>query len=109
MELQIFLSNSMILNYFTYISFTLLPPQRAARATSWPSHLAAPSMSSLECHIIAISPLPSYLGAPAIHRLKKKTQKKKEKNGATGGRLGSNPRPLSSQSQCHTTELLQGF
>jgi hypothetical protein len=77
MELQIFLSNSMILNYFTYISFTLLPPQRAARATSWPSHLAAPSMSSLERHIIAISPLPSYLGAPTIHRLKKKTKKKK--------------------------------
>jgi hypothetical protein len=79
MELQIFLSNSMILNYFTYISFTLLPPQRAARATSWPSHLAAPAMSSLERHIIAISPLPSYLGAPAIHRLKKKTKKKNEK------------------------------
>jgi hypothetical protein len=91
MELQIFLSNSMILNYFTYISFTLLPPQQAARPSSWPSHLAAPAMSSLERHIIAISPLPSYLGAPAIHLLKKKTKKKKEKNGAAGGRLGSNP------------------
>jgi hypothetical protein len=85
MELQIFLSNSMISNYFTYISFTLLPPQRAARATSWPSHLAAPAMSSLERHIIAISPLPSYLGAPAIHRLKKTQREKRKTEQQVGG------------------------
>jgi hypothetical protein len=43
--------------------------------------ISAPAMSSLERHIIAISPLPSYLGAPAIHRLKKKTKiKKKQSN-----------------------------
>jgi hypothetical protein len=74
MELQIFLSNSMILNYFTYISFTLLPPQRAARATSWPSHLAAPAMSSLERHIIAILP-----GRTRHSSIKTENQKEKRK------------------------------
>jgi hypothetical protein len=42
-------------------------------------------MSSLERHIIAISPLPSYLGAPAIHRLKKRKRKKKKMEQQVGG------------------------